>query len=151
MPFLINCVLFSLYYFTAKTVVTIYALVIIKDITKDESVAYSGMIIIDGITVLGMYIGSYVAMKVRRRAMFLLTTAVTILFLYLLSLYLSLVYYEIIAQKAIVSLSLLVIYSFCVSWGPMILSTSFSSEITPMRFKPFVISVGSAFFGVYTQ
>lgn len=146
MPFTVNCVLYSLYQFSGKIVMTVYSLVIIEDITKSESTAYAGMLIIDGVTVVGMYIGSYVAMKVRRRDMFLITSAVTIFFLYVLCLYLSLVAYEVVTQNDIVSLTLLVLYTFAVSWGPMVLSTSFTSEIAPMRFKAVIVAVGSCVF-----
>ncbi|XP_073960856.1 facilitated trehalose transporter Tret1-like [Choristoneura fumiferana] len=151
MPFAVNCVLYSLYQFSGKIVMTVYALVIIEDITKSESTAYAGMLLIDGVTVVGMYIGSYVAMNVRRRNMFLITSAVTIFFLYVLCLYLSLVAYDVVTQNNVVSLTLLVLYTFAVSWGPMVLSTSFTSEIAPMRFKAFIVAVGSCvFWGLQT-
>lgn len=146
MPLAVNFVLYCLYQFSGKMVMTVYALIIIEDITKSESTAYAGMLIIDGVTILGMYIGSYISMKVKRRSMLLLTSAVTFVFLYLLCLYLSLVAHEVVTQNDIVSLTLLVFYSFAVSWGPMILANTFTSEIVPMRFKTFVVSVSSCTF-----
>ncbi|XP_073960857.1 facilitated trehalose transporter Tret1-like [Choristoneura fumiferana] len=151
MPLAVNFVLYCLFQFSGKMVMTVYALIIIEDITKSESTAYAGMLIIDGVTILGMYIGSYISMKVRRRNMLLITSAITILFLYALCLYLSLVAYEVVTQNDIISLTLLVLYSFAVSWGPMNLANTFTSEIAPMRFKTFIVSVSScAFWGLQT-
>lgn len=148
MPLVVNSILFCLYHFSCKLVVTVYALVIIKEVTKSETMAYAGMLIIDGFTVVGMYLGSYVAMKFKRRSLFLYSSGTSILFLYTLSVYLSCIEYKVFSQNAIVSLLLFVVYSFCVSCGPMVLSTSFLSEITPMRFKAFVISVSSLVFWI---
>lgn len=141
MPMFLNIAMFFLYHSCGKLVCQTYVLVIIKKITKNDSAAYTGMLIIDGITIFGMYIGSYVAKKVRRRLMYFSTTASTIFFLYLFSFYLYLVQFGVIEQNNTVSLILLILYSFSVSWGPMVLSTSIFTEITPMRYKPFISSI----------
>ncbi|KAI8423583.1 hypothetical protein MSG28_012669 [Choristoneura fumiferana] len=148
-PMILNIATFFFYSSCGKYVCQTYILVIIKTITKSDRAAYTGMLIIDGITVFGMYLGSYVAKKVSRRFMFFSTSGSTIFFLFALSLYLYLIQFGVINQNNTLSLILLMLYSFSVSWGPMLLCTNIFSEITPMRFKPFISSVSACF--MYTM
>ncbi|XP_073961135.1 facilitated trehalose transporter Tret1-like isoform X1 [Choristoneura fumiferana] len=148
-PMILNIATFFFYQSCGKYVCQTYILVIIKTITKSDRAAYTGMLIIDGITVFGMYLGSYVAKKVSRRFMFFSTSGSTIFFLFALSLYLYLIQFGVINQNNTLSLILLMLYSFSVSWGPMLLCANIFSEITPMRFKPFISSVSACF--MYTM
>lgn len=140
-PMMLNLATFFLYQSCGKYVCQTYVLVIIKNITNNDRTAYTGMLIIDGVTVFGMYLGSYVAKKVSRRLMLFSTSSSTIFFLFIVSFYLYLIRFEVIKQNNTLSLILLILYSFSVSWGPVVLCTNIYSEITPLRFKPFISSV----------
>ncbi|XP_068624456.1 facilitated trehalose transporter Tret1-like, partial [Battus philenor] len=90
-PFLLSALINLLYNSLGKMTCTVYAFDILRTIMNSESAAYTGMLILDGVTIIGAYIGSGVSKFVRRRSLMLVTTSTGILFLYLLSLYIYLV------------------------------------------------------------
>ncbi|XP_013149640.1 PREDICTED: facilitated trehalose transporter Tret1-like isoform X2 [Papilio polytes] len=134
-PILISFLLMIQYHFSGKFIFSIYALDIIKKITDSESTAYIGMLILDGITVFGMYFGCFLAKILKRRTLYLWASVIGIFFLFSISLYLFLCEKSLVRENKFVSILLLASFSVSISCGPMILSTSIYGEILPSRFK----------------
>lgn len=134
-PVLLCIMMMSLCHLSGKLAFNIYAIRIIKKLTDNESLAYRGMLILDGVTVLGMYIGCGLSKFLKRKTQLLVCSSLGVLFLFILSIYLYLVKLETIAENDVVSLALLVLVSLAISCGPMIMSTSIYGEIVPLRFK----------------
>ncbi|KAL0881997.1 hypothetical protein ABMA27_001746 [Loxostege sticticalis] len=109
-PLLLCCLVASIYSLSGKLVCAMYAIEMMKKITENQSTVYIGVLILDGFTVLGMYVGCGLSKILKRRTLLLSTsiTATTFLFAMLG-------------------------YSISVCCGPMILSTSISAELLPMR------------------
>lgn len=135
MPMLLSVLMMMQYHLSGKVVCTIYSLDIFRKITDNESTAYTGMLILDGVTVAGMYLGCYLSKILKRRLLLFSSCTVAILFLFLMSLYLYLIVLKVIAENRIVTISLLTIFSVSISCGPMILSTSIYGELAPLRYK----------------
>ncbi|XP_013163276.1 PREDICTED: facilitated trehalose transporter Tret1-like [Papilio xuthus] len=70
-PILISFLLMIQYHCSGKFIFSIYALDIIKKITNSETTAYTGMLILDGITILGMYTGCFLSKILKRRILYL--------------------------------------------------------------------------------
>ncbi|XP_028176928.1 uncharacterized protein LOC114364816 [Ostrinia furnacalis] len=56
-PILLCLLVFLVYHISGKLVCAVYALEIMKEITDKESTAHIGVLVLDGFSVLGMYIG----------------------------------------------------------------------------------------------
>lgn len=134
-PLLISILLFLHYFLSGKIVCSLYILEIIKKLSDNESTAYKTMLILDGVTVLGMYTGCVLAKYFRRRTLMMTSSIITGVLLFLISIYLFLIWFSVIAENALISISLLTIFSLGVSCGPLILSTSLYAEMMPLRFK----------------
>ncbi|CAK1595786.1 unnamed protein product [Parnassius mnemosyne] len=134
-PILLSILMVSQYHLSGKYVCSMYVIDIIKRITKSESTAYTGMLILDGVTVLGMYVGCFLSKILKRRTLFLGSSTVGITFLFIIALYLYLIKLSIIGENNIVSILLLISFSVPISCGPMIMTTSLYGEIIPLRFK----------------
>lgn len=132
-PLLLSILMMLQYHFSGKLVCMVYAIDIIRKITDSESTA--GMLILDGVTVTGMYLGCYLSKLLKRRQLLFSTCFVAISFLFLLSFYLYLVDFKVISETKIVTISLLTMFSISISCGPMILSTSIYGELIPLRYK----------------
>lgn len=142
-PLLLTILVNLLYNSLGKMTCTVYAFDILNKITKSESAAYSGMLILDGVTLVGAYIGSGVSKIVKRRSFMLITTIVGIIFLYLLSLFLYLVHLDVVADNIYICLILLSMYSLAVSSGPLIMSSSLISEFIPVTHRnTFTLIIG---------
>ncbi|XP_034828834.1 facilitated trehalose transporter Tret1-like [Maniola hyperantus] len=140
-PLLLSILTICLYHFSGKLACTGYVIEIIKKITRSESTAYEGMLVLDGITVLGMYAGVYLTKFFKRRPLLLISTCIGISFLFVLSLYLYLLHLEIISENKYLTLFFLMGFSVAISCGPMILSMCFSSELTPLKGRSIFISI----------
>ncbi|XP_045767461.1 facilitated trehalose transporter Tret1-like [Maniola jurtina] len=123
------------YHLSGKLVCSMYAIELLKKITKDESTAYRGMLILDGITVFSVYCGCVLSQFFKRRTYLLSSSLFAIIFLYILSLYLYLTRESFIPENNIITISLLGFYSVAVSGGPMILLTSVCGELIPIRYQ----------------
>ncbi|XP_052740617.1 facilitated trehalose transporter Tret1-like [Bicyclus anynana] len=129
----------SLVHLSGKVVYTIYAIDIIKKITSSEETAYEGMLILDGVTVLGMYFGCSLARFMRRRTQLILFTCIGVAFLYILSVYMYMIKLGIILEDKYLSLFLLTAFSISIGGGPMILSSCCASELAPLRYRSYFL------------
>lgn len=125
-PVLICVLTVVQYHFSGKLMCSLYILDIFKTISENEETAYSVMLILDGITVFGMYFGSFLSKILNRRTiyMYCLFNGIFILFILSIYLYLVVVRFSVMTKNNYVSIVLLMIYSFSISCGPLILSLS---------------------------
>lgn len=144
-PVSLSVLVMALYHFSGKLVCTIYAVQIIKKITDSESTAYTGMLILDGFTVFGMYVGCGLSKNLKRRTLLLSASTIGTLFLYILSLYLFLIQFSLILENKYVSVALLTCFSLAICCGPMILTTSIFGELMPIRSRSLCLILVSLF------
>lgn len=140
-PLLITIIVLALYHFSGKLVCSIYAIDIIKKMTSSESTAYTGMLILDGVTVFGMYAGCLISKFARRRLQILIATIIGVFSLFALSFYLYMVKFGYFGENAYVSLTLLVIFSLSICCGPIIMSTSIAGELLPVECRDICVCV----------
>lgn len=138
---IICAVVICLYHCSGKLVCSVYAIDIIKSMTSSESTAYTGMLILDGVTVLSMYVGCFISKFVKRRTQFLVSSSIAAMSLFVLSLYMHLIKIKIINDNKILSLGLLVIFSVSICCGPIIMSTSVIGEVLPLKCRNFCVCV----------
>ncbi|XP_075975997.1 trehalose transporter 1-like protein [Anticarsia gemmatalis] len=135
LPLLLSMAVMSLYHFSGKLVCSMYAIDLISAITDNESAAYTGMLILDAVTILGMQIGCVLSKLVNRRTLLLSSSFVGILFLFIISLYLYLIRISAVAENKIVSIVLLTLFSVSITCGPMIMPSTIFGEIIFLRYK----------------
>ncbi|XP_013196109.2 facilitated trehalose transporter Tret1 isoform X1 [Amyelois transitella] len=123
----------SMYHLSGKVVYTIYSLTVIKKITGNESTAYIGMLILDGITVASLYSGSFLTLILTRRMLLLSTSLLTSLFLLSLSLYAYLIKSSLIFENVFVTITLLTLFSSVVSVGPLCINGILIGELMPLK------------------
>ncbi|KAL0832404.1 hypothetical protein ABMA28_001829 [Loxostege sticticalis] len=143
-PILLCILVFLVYHISGKVVCAVYAIEIMKDITDTESTAHIGVLILDGFSVLGMYIGCGVSKYVKRRTMLLVPSIVGTTFLLIMSLYLYLVKLRTIPDNSYIIITLLVGYSLAICCGPAIMSTSICGELFPVKARSFTICCTAA-------
>ncbi|KOB78420.1 Sugar transporter, partial [Operophtera brumata] len=134
-PILLSILLICLYLFSGKLICMVYAIDILQKIAKDNWTAYTGMLILDCVTVASMYLGCFLSKILKRRTMLLVFTSMGIMFLFILSGYLYLVKLSKLVESAYVSISLLVGYSITMSCGPMIMASCILGELLPSESK----------------
>ncbi|XP_072949868.1 facilitated trehalose transporter Tret1-like [Epargyreus clarus] len=134
-PIALSFLVISLYNLSGKIACAMYALDIIKRISKTESTAYTGMLIMDGITVLGMYVGCGLSKMLKRRTLLLISATIGVAFLYSISIYVYLINHGIISEDAIITISLLMGYSLTISVGLMIMATTILGELIPLKYR----------------
>ncbi|XP_069358318.1 facilitated trehalose transporter Tret1-2 homolog isoform X1 [Maniola hyperantus] len=134
-----------LYHFSGKMAYTVYAIDIIKKLTSSEKTAYGGMLILDAVTVLGMYLGCGLAKILRRRTQLLVFSSIGISFLFILSVYLYMVNINVLSDNKYVSLSLLTAFSLSIGSGPIILSACCAAELCPLRYRSYFLCCISIF------
>ncbi|XP_052739859.1 facilitated trehalose transporter Tret1 isoform X2 [Bicyclus anynana] len=140
-PLIPSVLTICLYHFSGKLACTGYVIEIIKSITVSESTAYEGMLVLDGITVLGMYVGVSFTKFFKRRPLLFISAIIGVIFLFALSLYLYLISLKVISENKYLTLFLLMGFSVTISCGPMILSMCFSTELTPLKGRSIFISI----------
>lgn len=140
-PLLISILTGLLLVLSGKLVCTVYAIDIIKKVTGNESTAYTGMLVLDGITVASMYIGCILSKFLKRREMLLVTSSIGVLFLYILSLYLYLIRLSVISENSSVSVCLLMLFSIAISCGPLIMSSAVYCELIPLRSRNLAVCI----------
>lgn len=133
-PLLLSILLIVQYHMMGKLIYSIYAIQILKKITKNDAVAYKSMLILDGVTVFSVYCGCIVSRFCKRRKMLFTTSFLTVTLLYIFSLYLFLIHQNIISEHSIISIALLAFFSVTVSSGPMILLTSIYGELISFKY-----------------
>lgn len=134
-PLLLGVAVMSLYHFSGKLVCTMYAVELIRQITKDEFTAYMGMLVLEGVTIIGMQFGCVLSKYLKRRTLLLVFSTLGITFLFIISLYLYLIKLGILFENKYVSISLLMAFSVTVSIGPMIVPSSLFGEIIFLQYK----------------
>lgn len=137
----------GLYDGSGKLVCTIYSIQIIKKITGSESTAYTGMLVLDGVTVLGMYVGCGLSKFLKRRTLLLTASLIATIFLYIICVYLYLIKFTFVSENNFVTIALLSCFSLAICCGPMILSTSIYGELIPIISRSFI----SGFLACYTS
>lgn len=140
-PILLSTAMMATYHFSGKLVCSMYAVELLKRITKSDYTAYIGMLILDAVTVCGMYFGCFLSRILKRRTLLFTSSFTGILFLFLISSYLYLVELELVSENSIISITLLTSFSVTISCGPMILSSSIYGELIPLRFKSISILI----------
>ncbi|XP_069361024.1 facilitated trehalose transporter Tret1-2 homolog isoform X5 [Maniola hyperantus] len=139
---LIFCLLTSCFYnFSGKLACTVYVIDIIKTITLSESTAYEGMLVLDGITVLGMYVGVFLSKFLKRRTLLLSSSCIGVMFLLILSAYLYLVHLKVISENKYLTLFILTGFSITISCGPMIMCSCLVSEMTPIKYRSLYLAI----------
>ncbi|XP_072949785.1 facilitated trehalose transporter Tret1-like [Epargyreus clarus] len=136
-PTLVSLLLVLLYQSSGKMACTIYAIELIKKITDSESTAYKGMLILDGVTVFGMYMGCISSRFLKRRTLMLCCSTSGVFFLLILSLYLYLIKQGVIAESSVMSILLLTFYQLSISCGPIMLASSMYSEMAPTKYMSY--------------
>ncbi|XP_069357608.1 uncharacterized protein [Maniola hyperantus] len=132
-PLLCSLLTILLYHFSGKLACTGYIIDIIKTFTVNESRAYEGMLVLDGFTVLGMYVGVFLNTFLKRRTLLLGSASIGVMFQLILSTYLYLVHLNIISENKYFTLFILVGFSLAISCGPMLLCKCLASELTPLK------------------
>ncbi|XP_072946795.1 facilitated trehalose transporter Tret1-like [Epargyreus clarus] len=135
MPLLLSILLGAQYNFSGKFVCSIYIIDIIKRMSGNEHAAYMGMLILDAVTIFGMYIGCLLTNKFKSRTLYFNLAFLSIALMFVISLYLFLAKLGIVQENATVSLCLLIAYSIPITCGPGMISMSIYSEIIPIRYQ----------------
>ncbi|XP_045767431.1 facilitated trehalose transporter Tret1-like isoform X1 [Maniola jurtina] len=130
-----------LYNFSGKLVCTGYVIDIIKTITVNESTAYEAMLVLDGVTVLGMYAGVFLNKLLKRRTLLLGSASIGVMFLFILSTYLYLVNLSVISENKYLTLFILTGFSIAISCGPMIMCTCFATEMIPIKCRSLFLAI----------
>ncbi|XP_069361133.1 facilitated trehalose transporter Tret1-2 homolog [Maniola hyperantus] len=139
---LIFCLLTScLYNCSGKLACTVYVIDIIKAITVSESAAYKGMLVLDGVTVLGMYIGVFLIKFLKRRTLLIGSSSIGVIFLFVLSTYLYLVHLKVKSENKYLTLFILTGFSVTISCGPMIMCLCLAGEFTPIKCRSLFLAV----------
>ena len=123
------------YQFTGKMICSVFILDIFKKITASEYMAYMAMLILNGVTVISMYVGSYLSKVMMRRTLYMSSSFIGVAFLLIISLYIYLGKANITEENNYILILLLTVYTIAISCGPMILSMSIYGELFSTRFQ----------------
>ncbi|XP_047518078.1 facilitated trehalose transporter Tret1-like [Pieris napi] len=134
-PFGYTMLMLLLYYFSGKMSCNVYALQLIKNVTNSESAAYTGMLVIDALTVFSMYFTSAIVKFYKRKMLFITTSLFGILFLLCISIYLYLSKLEFYETNSYIFLVLLTLYMIVISCGPITITPSIIAELCPLRYR----------------
>ncbi|XP_050667336.1 facilitated trehalose transporter Tret1-like isoform X2 [Leptidea sinapis] len=132
-----------LYICSGKLACSVYAITIIRKITITEEAAYNDMLILDGFTILGMYVGCVLSKYCKRRKILIYTSLTEVLFLFILSLYMYLIKSSIITENQYFTIVLLTIFSTAVSCGPIILGPCICGELAPIKYRSIYFSLSA--------
>ncbi|KAL0881581.1 hypothetical protein ABMA27_001412 [Loxostege sticticalis] len=132
-------------------VCAVYSIEMMKKLSRNQTTVYIGVLILDGFTVLGMYVGCGLSKIFKRRTLLLSTSIIGTIFLFAMSIYLYLTKYSVLAENDYVIVAMLVVYSLAVCCGPLILAISISAELMPMRFRSCCVLVYSIFCLILTS
>ncbi|XP_028161257.1 facilitated trehalose transporter Tret1-2 homolog [Ostrinia furnacalis] len=138
-PLALSILVFLLYDFSGKLICAIYAVELMRQLTSSQTETYVAVLILDGITIVGMYIGCVTSRFLKRRTMLLVNSSISVIFLFMISLYLYLVKLAVLPQNSYIITVLLIGYSLAVCCGPMILSLTIFGELIPMKARNFCV------------
>ncbi|CAK1546244.1 unnamed protein product [Leptosia nina] len=142
-PTLYGMMVSGLYIISGKLTCSIYSIGIINKMTKSEQAAYFGMLAVDGITIVGMYMGCAISKFVGRRTLLVWTSSVGAFFLFILSLYFFLINLNILSENKFISISFLTLFSMAISCGPVILGPCICGELAPLKYRSTFIAVNA--------
>lgn len=134
-PMILAIIAVLQYHFSGKMICSMFILDIFRNVTRSEDAAYIAMLILNGVTVVSMYVGSYLANILKRRTLYLSSSFIGVTFLLLISLYIFLCNSNLINKNNYFLAVLLTVYSIAISCGPMILSMSIYGELFSARFQ----------------
>lgn len=134
-PLLLCIAVMSLYHFSGKFVCGMYAVDLIKQISDSEFTAYLGMLIMDGVTIIGMQVGCYLCKYLNRRTLLLGSSIIGIIFLFIISFYLCLISIGFLRENHIASIVFLTTFSVTISSGLIILPGCLFGELVFLRYK----------------
>uniref|UniRef100_A0A2H1VYW0 SFRICE_032921 n=1 Tax=Spodoptera frugiperda TaxID=7108 RepID=A0A2H1VYW0_SPOFR len=133
-PLILCLIVHSLYIFSGKVVFSVYAIDIISKITAGHHISpYTAMLILDGVTVLCMYIGCLVAKALPRKKLLIGSSLVGIGFLLSISLYAYLIKLSLVVENNYFAIFLLIGYSIGLCFGPVILTQTISGELVSIE------------------
>ncbi|VVC91959.1 unnamed protein product, partial [Leptidea sinapis] len=138
----------ALFHLSGKMACSLYAISIIRRITSSDSMAYNGMLILDGFTVFGMYLGSLSTKFFKRRTLLITASSIGAAFMFIISLYLYLIEYSVIEESHYLSIFLLTVYSLSVSCGPLIMCMCITGELTPLQNRSTFLGILCFFFNI---
>ncbi|CAH2240692.1 jg6645 [Pararge aegeria aegeria] len=131
----------GLYHSSGKMAYSVYAIDIIQKITGSENTAYEGMLILDGVTILGMYLGSPLTKVLKRRTQLLSFSSIGAGFLFIMSIYLYMIQFNLLLENKYISLFLLVGFSISIGCGPMVMAACCYGELTPLKYRSTYLSI----------
>lgn len=134
-PILLSMLMLALYNLSGKIVCSVYIIDIIKGITDSEKTAYIGMLTLDGITVLSMYLGGGVTKMFKRRTILLTASSIAIFILFTMSIYLYVISLGLISENKYFSIALLSVYSISISLGPINMCTTVYGELVSLKYR----------------
>ncbi|XP_069361038.1 uncharacterized protein [Maniola hyperantus] len=140
-PLILSLLTSCLYNFSGKLACTVYVIDIIKAITVSESAAYEGMLVLDGVTVFGMYFGVFLSKCLKRRTLLLSSASIGVIFLFILSIYLYLVHLNVISENKYLTLFILTGFSVTISSGTVVLCVCLASELAPIKCRSLFLAV----------
>lgn len=133
-PFILCLLIQSLYVFSGKVVFSVYAIDIISKITAGHKIsAYTAMLILDGVTVICMYIGCLGAKILPRRKLLIASSLTGIVFLLTIAVYTYLIKSSAVEENNYLAIFLLIGYSMAISVGPVILTQTISGELVSIE------------------
>ena len=133
-PLLLCLIVHSLYIFSGKVVFSVYAIDIISKITAGHHISpYTAMLVLDGVTVLCMYVGCLVAKVLPRKKLLIGSSLVGIFFLLSISLYAYLIKLSLVVENNYFAIFLLIGYSIGLCFGPVILTQTISGELVSIE------------------
>lgn len=133
-PFLLSLLVQSLYVFSGKLILSVYAIDIIGKITAGHKMsAYTAMLLLDGVTVFCMYIGCIFVKILPRRSLIIGSSLIAVVFLFSISMYAFLMKLSVFKENSYLAIFLLTGYSIGVCCGPVILTQTISGELVSLE------------------
>lgn len=140
-PLLLCSLTSCMYNFSGKIMCAVYAVEMMKKITRTTTEAHAAVLILDGFSVAGTYAGCVLAKYFKRRTMMIAPSMGCIMFLILLSIYLYLVKNNVMFENLYISCTLLLGYSLAACCGPMIITPTIVGELYPVNNRSFSVCV----------
>lgn len=131
----------STYHFCGKIVCTMYSIDIVKKITGSMHAAYVGMLLMDGVSVIGMYCGCFLPKYLKRRTWCISAFSIAATITLIISLYLYLIELNVINENIYVTITLLMCFSLAVSIGPLSISAVLLGEFLPLKSRSAYICI----------
>lgn len=140
-PLLLCSLACCMYNFSGKLVCAVYAVEMMKKITSSSTEAFAAVLILDGFSVAGTYVGCVIAKFFNRRTMLIVPSMLCVIFSVLTSLYIYLVKLSVISENVYVSCALLIAYSLAACCGPIIIAATVAADLYPVKNRSFSVCV----------